>query len=71
MDARWSEAMRRGTRARERAMRVFFLCFRSVGRPGDGSRSSRDVHVVSAAARDLIATERGKRDDGDDDARDG
>ena len=70
MDARWSAAMRRGTRARERAMRVFFcVCFgRSVVRGGDGSRSSRDARGVSAAtARDLIATERGKRDDGDDD----
>ena len=62
----------RDAREGTRDMRVFLCVFRSVGRPGDGSRSSRDVHVVSAAtARDLIATERGKRDDGDDDARDG
>ena len=70
MDARWSAVMRRGTRARER---VVFLCV-SFGRssgPGAGR-----VEVESRRARRFggdrarshrIATERGKRDDGDDD----
>tara|TARA_B100001540_G_scaffold133597_2_gene118816 strand:- start:358 stop:633 length:276 start_codon:yes stop_codon:yes gene_type:complete len=74
MDARWSAVMRRGTRARERAMSVFFLCVffvRSVGRRGVEGRGGDARGVSAATARDLIATERGKRDDGDDDARDG
>ena len=75
MDARWSAVMRRGTRARERV--VFFVCVvRSVVRRGggDGSRSSRDARAAfRRRPREIsrIATERGKRDDGDDDARDG
>ena len=46
MDARWSAVMRRGTRARERAMRVFFVCvFRSFGRSSRGR-----VEVATRAA---------------------
>ena len=47
MDARWSAVMRRGTRARERAMSVFFcVCFSFVRSVVEGSR----VEVATRAA---------------------
>jgi len=60
---------REGTRDKRVFLCVFFV--RSVGRRGVEGRGGDARGVSAATARDLIATERGKRDDGDDDARDG